>query len=170
MNISKKNTVLLIIAFIVMVLSLTMSIYSLSNSENKGVASENISEVNCSITDIRDFNNSMNTAIFLKEPVVVSNSLIYSVSLKEKGAHNQFYFTLVNNGDKELKVDKIHIDGIDDYKDYVVVDVVGIGEGDLLPPYSEMNVKVTTDYENEIDSEDKELSISNIKITIDYKE
>ena len=81
MNISKKNTVLLIIAFIVMVLSLTMSIYSLSNSENKGVASENVSEVNCSITDIRDFNNSMNTAIFLKEPVVVSNSLIYSVSV-----------------------------------------------------------------------------------------
>ena len=170
MNKSKKNTVLLIIAFIVMVFSLAMSIYSLSNSEDKGVAQENNSISSCSITDIRDFNNSMNTALFINNPVAINNGLEYGVSLKEVGAHNQFYFTLVNNGNKELTVDKINIDGLGDYGNNIKVSVVGLNENDLLPPYSEVNIKVTTDYEVEVEDEDKEISLSNIKIVIDYKE
>jgi len=169
MNITKKNTFLLIIAFLVMVVSLTMSIYSLSNTDNnKGVAQENNNVSTCSIINIRDFNNSMNTSVFIKEPVVQNNSLVYGVSMTEKGAHSQFYFTLVNKGDKELKIDKIHIEGLENYGRYVKVNLVGINENDLLPPYSEVNVKVTTDYEEEL--EKSEISINNIKITIDYKE
>ena len=167
MNVTKKNTVLLIIAFLVMILSLTMSIYSLSNSSDKGVAQENTIISSCSITNIRDFNNSLNTSIFLKEPVIVNNSIVYGLSLKEKGAHNQFYFTLVNNGNKELKIGKIKIEGLDNYEKNVKVHLVGINENDLFPPYSEINVKVTTDYEEETSGEDKEIDINNIKISIE---
>ena len=124
--------------------------------------------VEIEVINIRDFNNSMNTSVFIKEPVVQNNSLVYGVSMSEKGAHSQFYFTLVNKGDKELKIDKIHIEGLENYGRYVKVNLVGINENDLLPPYSEVNVKVTTDYEEEL--EKSEISINNIKITIDYKE
>ncbi len=113
----RKSTMIIAIVVVISVLSLGLSIYSLSKTEsNKGIAQEDIRSFEVQLKDIRDYNYSMNTSFFEKEPVIERNIVKYSVFFTEEGAYNQFYFTLRNDGTKDIVVENIEIKGLDDYK------------------------------------------------------
>ena len=172
MSISKRNTILIIIIFIIAISSLIMSIYSARKADNgRGVATLNVTKFSCELSDIRDFNNSINTSIFLKEPRIDNNSIVYGVSLLEVGAHSQFYFTLSNKGTEEVVIDSINVTGLEGYQDNVTVTIQELNAGDVILPASNINVKVSTDYKKKYTSEDgDDINLNNIKIVINYKE
>lgn len=172
MSISKRNTILIFIVFIIAISSLIISIYSARKTDdNIGVATLNVTKFSCELSDIRDFNNSINTSIFSKEPRIDNNSVVYGVSLLEVGAHSQFYFTLSNNGTEDVIIDSINITGLEGYQDNVVVTVQELNAGDVILPGSKINVKVTTDYKKKYTSEESDdINLNNIKIVINYKE
>lgn len=173
MNQMRKVTTIVILAMVLSIVGLTMCIYSLRVMDNNsGVATVNVSTFKMEYKEVRDMRYSLNTALFSKEPVLRNDQVHFGVTLNNKGSYAQFYFTLCNLSTDDVLIDKIQIDGLGEYKDYVSITISGVNEGEVLKSNSEVNVKVVVVYDNLKVSEDGShiISLNDIGIRFLYKE
>ena len=133
------------------ILALGLSIYSFTTSysaltiKDDGIAVVK-EEVNKVDIELKEKITSSEVIAFLGEPILVDNQIIFSIGLDTVNSFGQIYFDINNSGDFDNIYNGIKVIGLDDYKDFINIEVIGINEGDKIEKGSmvrNLSLKIT---------------------------
>lgn len=133
------------------ILALGLSIYSFTTSysaltiKDDGIAVVK-EEVNKVDIELKEKITSSEVIAFLGEPILVDNQISFSIGLDTVNSFGQIYFDINNSGDFDNIYNGIEVIGLDDYKDFINIEVIGINEGDKIEKGSmvrNLSLKIT---------------------------
>lgn len=146
MSQSKKVSIIALIAIMISSFSLFLSYASLSTTldlNGRATVVEVSEKADVKIMSVSEGKISNSLDSFVNAPTFSDNKLYFGVSLSEVGSIGEFSFEVKNSGNKEAIVKEIKVTGLDNFTDFVNVNIEGLSVGNKIGAGIEFkNVKV----------------------------
>lgn len=174
MSQTKKISLFIVLGLIVGIMSLGSSLAALRISYSSSEVAK-IKEDSFIIELISPTRIYMDedTGSVIKNPIITSNEIGYGLELKKINSGAQFQFDISNKGDLPGRVVNINIYGIEEYKDYIDINIEGINVGDVVESDKVIKkVNVRTTYFNPLYDESgliKTIKLEDLKIEIEFE-
>ena len=169
----KKSTLITTLAVVFSVISLVtaFSVLGISNSI-QGISIEEKKIWKLEIDNVSKLAMDEGAIEVLKEPSFDRFNVNYGIKLNRAQSVAQFEFTIKNEGNIDALVKKININGIGDYTKYITVNFFDFKEGDVIKAGSMIQVKVITNYLEQVNNElliPQIVNLDNIDIDIELE-
>lgn len=144
-----------ILGVIIALSSLILSIGTLTTTyAYTGMATISKEKYNVEIKDVTDpFSDGKNIKI-LKNPKIMNDKIIYGVLLSETNDYTKFQFTIENTGNVNAKINEINITGLEEFKDYIDIQILGLPENKIIAENTIAKIDVITTYKNALRNEE----------------
>ncbi len=169
----KKSTLITTLAVIITVVSLVscFGVLGISNSV-QGVSIQEKKVWDVAIDNLSNLAMDEGAIEVIKEPTLDKIKLSYGLKLNSAPSVAQFEFTLRNKGNIDGIVSEIKITGLEQYANYLDVSLNGIKVGDTIKQGTFVEVKVLTNYKQQLVNEElvpQIINLDNIEIDIKLK-
>lgn len=169
----KKSTLITTLAVIITVVSLVscFGVLGISNSV-QGVSIQEKKVWDVAIDNLSNLAMDEGAIEVIKEPTLDKIKLSYALKLNSAPSVAQFKFTLRNKGNIDGIVSEIKITGLEQYTNYLDVSLNGIKVGDTIKQGTFVEVKVLTNYKQQLVNEElvpQIINLDNIEIDIKLK-
>ena len=153
-----------ILAFSISMYSLVSSYSALTTEDGVAIVKEDCYKVNLVLNDNI---TSKNVISFDGVPTLEDNKFNFTIGLDEVGSFGQIFFDVNNTGDYDAVIKSIEVEGLNEYKDYVNISLVGIEEGQVIDAGSlTKNASIKVSYENAFGSS---INLNNIDVKINFE-
>lgn len=168
----RKGTLITTLAIMIALVSVVscFGVLGVTNSV-QGISIQEKKQWKVSLSDLSKIAMDQGAIEVLREPTLDKYRINYGLKLINVG-NAQFEFTIKNEGNIDTVVKNITINGIDEYKDYMSISFTEIKVGDVIKENSMVQVKVLTEYKNQLIDQNmipQLINLENIEIDIDLE-
>lgn len=147
-----------VLGIIIAISSLILSLGSLTTTyAYTGIATISKDVYNVELKNVTDIYEDGETISILKNPIIIQNEIQYGLSIGKVNEYTKFQFNIENVGNVDASIKEIIIDGYEDYKDYITVEIHGLPEDKIIKGNSIAKIDVITTYKNPLLDETEEV-------------